>query len=93
MTLCRVEGHMTATRKHPSLAGWRFLVCQPIDAAGGAEGQPVVAIDPLGAGLYEKVMVSTDGSAARLAVHDAKSPARMMIVGIVDEVFTGAIGG
>lgn len=88
MTLCRVEGHMTATRKHPSLAGWRFLVCQPIDAAGGAEGQPVVAIDPLGAGMHEKVIVSTDGSAARMAVHDAKSPARMMIVGIVDNVYS-----
>lgn len=93
MTLCRVEGHMTATKKHPSLAGWRFLVCQPIDAAGAAEGQPVVAIDPLGAGLYEKVIVSTDGSAARLAVHDAKSPARMMIVGIVDDVFSEAVKG
>jgi microcompartment protein CcmK/EutM len=89
MMLARVEGNVVANRKHPSLNGWRFLVCQPINAQGAPEGSPVVALDPLGAGLHERVIVSTDGSAARLAVKDAKSPARMMIVGIVDEVTRG----
>jgi microcompartment protein CcmK/EutM len=84
MLLARVEGNLTATRKHPSLNGWRFLICQPVNAAGDAEGSPVVAIDPLGAGLHQRVIVSTDGSAARIAVKDPKSPARMMIVGITD---------
>ena len=86
MTLCRVEGHVTATKKHPSFQAWRLLVCQPIDGAGRPEGVPVVALDGLGAGLHERVVVSTDGSAARLAVGDPVSPARMMIVGIVDEI-------
>ncbi len=89
MLLARVEGSMIATRKHPSLEGWRFLVCQPLNARGGSEGNPVVAIDALGAGLHEKVVVSTDGAAARLAVGNNKSPARMMVIGIVDELTTG----
>jgi ethanolamine utilization protein EutN len=90
MTLCRVEGHVTATKKHASFQGWRLLVCQPIDLDGRAEGGPVVALDSLGAGLHENVVVSTDGSGARLAVGDPLSPARMMVVGIVDEITTEA---
>ena len=86
MLLARVEGNVTATRKHPSFAGWRLLVCQPIGGGGEAEGTPVVALDPLGAALHQRVIVSTDGSAARHLVQDPLSPARMMIIGIVDEV-------
>ena len=85
MTLCRIEGNVVSTRKHPSLRGWRLLICQPIDGTGKPNGVPVVAIDPHGAGLHERVIVSTDGSATRNAVKDQKSPARNMIVGIVDE--------
>ena len=88
MMLARVEGSLTATRKHPSLNGWRLLICQPIGAAGAPEGTPVVALDSLGAGLHQRVVVSTDGSAARLAVKDPKSPARLMVIGIVDSTST-----
>src|SRR6266498_2246851 len=78
MLLARVEGNVVATRKHPSLAGWRLLVCQPISAAGDPEGAPQVAIDAHGAGLHQRVILSSDGSAARQAVRDPKSPARWM---------------
>jgi len=76
---------MVATRKHPSLRGWRLLLCQPIDAEGRPEGQPQVAIDPQGAGLHSKVILSTDGSGARLVVGDPMSPVRMMIIAVEDE--------
>lgn len=85
MLMARVEGSMIATRKHPSLQGWRMLICQPLDAEGRAEGTPVVAIDPLGAGMHQRVIVSSDGSAARSAVLDERSPVRQIIVAIVDE--------
>ncbi len=85
MFRARVEGHVVATRKHESLAGWRLLLCQPIDAAGRPEGLPQVAIDPHSAGLGSTVIVSTDGSAARLAVGDPRSPVRLVILGIEDE--------
>ena len=84
MLLARVEGSVVATRKHPSLQGWRLLICQPIGARGDAEGTPHVAIDPHGAGLHERVIISSDGAATRLAVGDPKSPARWLVIGIVD---------
>jgi len=85
MLLARVDGNVVATRKHPSLEGWRLIVCQPINAGGEPEGAPQVALDPHGAALHQRVIISSDGAAARLAVKDPKSPARWMIIGIVDE--------
>ena len=85
MLLARVEGNLTATRKHPSFEGWRLVICQPIGREGEAEGAPQVAIDAHGAGMHQRVIISSDGSEARKAVGDPKSPARWLVVGIVDE--------
>ena len=85
MLLARVEGNLTATRKHASFEGWRLVICQPISKDGAPEGVPQVAIDAHGAGMHERVIISSDGSVARKAVGDDKSPVRWMIVGIVDE--------
>jgi ethanolamine utilization protein EutN len=90
MLLARVEGNLVATRKHPSFEGWRLVICQPIDGTGRPEGAPQVAIDSLCAGLHQRVVMSSDGSAARAAVKDPKSPARWMIIGLVDEPAEGA---
>ena len=85
MLLARIEGTVIATRKHPSFEGWRLVICQPIDLEGKPDGTPQIAIDAHGAGMHERVVISSDGSAARAAVKDPKSPARWMVVGIVDE--------
>jgi ethanolamine utilization protein EutN len=85
MLLARVEGNVVATRKHASFEGWRLVICQPISQEGDPEGVPQVAIDAHGAGMHERVLISSDGSAARKAVGDEKSPVRWMVVGIVDE--------
>jgi microcompartment protein CcmK/EutM len=85
MYLARVEGNLVATRKHPSLDGWRLVICQPIGQAGAPEGAPQVAIDPHGAGMHQRVLISSDGLAARKLVGDDRSPARWTIIGIVDE--------
>jgi ethanolamine utilization protein EutN len=89
MLLARVEGNVVATRKHPSFEGWRLLVCQPINQAGEAHAAPLVALDSLGAARRQRVIISSDGAAARKAVGDPKSPARWMVIGIVDESQTG----
>ena len=85
MLLARVEGNVTATRKHPSFEGWRLVICQPIGQDGTLEGSPQIAIDAHGAGMHQRVVISSDGSEARKAVKDPKSPARWLVVGIVDE--------
>jgi ethanolamine utilization protein EutN len=85
MLLARVEGSVVATRKHPSLQGWRLVICQPIGASGDAEGAPQVAIDSHGAALHQQVVISSDGMAARQAVGDDRSPVRWLVIGIVDE--------
>ncbi|HXI50557.1 MAG TPA: EutN/CcmL family microcompartment protein [Candidatus Saccharimonadales bacterium] len=89
MLLARVEGNVVATRKHPSLEGWRLVICQPINQAGQCEGAPQVAIDAHGAGLHQRVIISSDGAAARKAVGDEKSPVRWLVLGVVDELEPG----
>jgi len=84
MILCRVDGNLTATVKHKSAAGWRLLLCQPI-TSGGVETEPlVVAIDPLGAALHQRVIVCTDGRHTADTVKDMRSPLSFCITGIVD---------
>ena len=85
MFLARVDGNVVATHKHPSLIGWKLAVCQPIGADGVPDGPPQVAVDPLGAGLHERVIISSDGAATRRLVGDEKSPARWILIAIVDE--------
>ncbi len=79
-----VEGNVVATIKHKSMAGWRLLIVQPLDNDSLAEGDPLLAIDMLGAGHGCKVLISNDGKAARKMVGDTNSPVRWAIVGIVD---------
>jgi len=90
MFLARVEGNVVSVRKHPSFEGWRMLVCQPISSAGEPEGVPQVALDSHGAALHQRVIISSDGAAARQMVKDEFSPARWTVVGIVDEKELGA---
>lgn len=84
MRLARVEGSVTATVKHPSLNGWRMLIVQHIGHDGAPVGVPEIGIDQHGANPGELVITSADGAALRHAVGDPKSPARIMVIGIVD---------
>ena len=61
------------------------MICQPINNEGEPEGAPQVAIDSHGAGMHQRVVISSDGSAARKVVGDEKSPARWLVIGVVDE--------
>jgi microcompartment protein CcmK/EutM len=65
MYLARVEGQVVATRKHPSLEGWRLLICQPMARDGTPEGTPQVAIDALGAGMHERWRGGAQGRGRR----------------------------
>jgi len=84
MNLARVDGSIVASSCHRSMGRFRTVICQPLDAEGRDEGVPVLAIDPLGAGLHQKVILSTDGSATRQLIGDPRTPLRNLIIGVVD---------
>jgi len=84
MLLAIVEGNAVASIKHRSMQGWKVLVVQPIDMDGRADGDPLLAIDMLGAGRDTKVLISNDGKGTREMVGDDTSPVRWAVIGLVD---------
>jgi ethanolamine utilization protein EutN len=80
----RIVGHATATVKHASLKGWRLLLVQPLLTDGGADGEPLLAIDRLGAGNGARVLLTNDGAAVREEVGAKDSPIRWMVLGLCD---------
>jgi ethanolamine utilization protein EutN len=84
MVLGLVEGNVVSTIKHSSMQGWKLLIVQPLDIAGKPEGDPVLAIDMLGAGEKTKVVISNDGRGTREMVGNNLSPVRWSVIGIVD---------
>jgi len=84
MQIGEIIGHATATVKHPTLAGWRLAVVQPLDARGGADGAPVLAIDPLGSARRDRVMITSDGKGVREMVGSDNTPIRWAVVGLID---------
>jgi ethanolamine utilization protein EutN len=89
MLSAQVVGHGTATVKHPSMEGWKLLVVQTLDAGGRPDGDPILAIDSLGAGIRDTVIISSDGQGTRELVECGQTPIRWSVVGIVDDAGGG----
>ena len=85
MQLGTVIGHATSTIKHPSFNGWRLVIVQMLNVKRQPEADPVVAIDKLGSGPGQTVVLNSDGKGARELIGDDKSPVRWFVIGIVDE--------
>jgi len=81
-----VEGSVVSTVKHRSMEGWKLLIVQPLSEQGAPQGDPVLAIDSLGAGVGVKVVITNDGRGAREMVGDNTSPVRWSVMGLLDEV-------
>jgi ethanolamine utilization protein EutN len=80
-----VVGTATSTLKHASLQGRKLLVVQFYGADGTTpDGEPVIAVDSLGAGNGERVMLSSDGKATRALVGSDTTPVRWSVIGIQD---------
>ena len=83
MLVGTVVGSVVSTRKSEKLIGIKFLVVELADRMGKGESQ-IVAIDNIGAGIGETVLVAT-GSAARVGAGQADAPIDAAIVGIIDD--------
>jgi ethanolamine utilization protein EutN len=82
----RIVGHATSTVKHPSMEGSRLLLVMALQADGHTpEGDPILAVDRLGAGHNETVMVTSDGIGTRELLHSKTSPVRWSVLGMPDE--------
>ena len=77
-----IRGNIVSTRKQESLVGSKFMEVELIEN-GALTKKFIVAIDSVGAGIGETVLITT-GSSARLALHNQSAPADAVIVGIVD---------
>ena len=77
-----IRGNIVSTRKQDSLVGSKFMEVQ-LMKNGTLTDDYIVAIDSVGAGIGETVLITT-GSSARLALHNTNAPADAVIVGIVD---------
>jgi ethanolamine utilization protein EutN len=80
MRLATIHGYVTSTVKHRSMEGWRLLIAVP----ESPDLAPQIVLDPLGAAIGQRVMISSDGSEARKIVQDERSPARWTVMGIID---------
>jgi microcompartment protein CcmK/EutM len=85
MIIAKVVGSAIATLKHEALESTKLLLVSPADAKGQVSGEPFVAVDLVGAGEGELVVVSR-GSSARMATGQSSSPADAAIVGILDSL-------
>ncbi len=84
MQLALVQGRATSTVKHASMAGVKLLACQMIGHGGTPSGDPVLAVDRLGAGMGDRVILCSDGRGVRELLNDDNSPVRWWTLGIVD---------
>jgi len=86
MLLAQVIGTVVATRKNERLVGSKIQVVQPLEYHDGKpRGEPFIAVDAVGAGVGEKVIV-VRGSSARLAVDNDQCPVDATIIGIIDQI-------
>ena len=85
MQLARIIGTATATVKHPSLAGARLLVGQPLMADRKTpDGAPQLVIDTLSAAAGDLVVITSDGRMFREILQSDTTPARWGTIGLVD---------
>ena len=86
MILGRVAGEITATIGHPFYRARRLLVVEKTGTDGKATGDYLVAVDSVGAGVGDPVLVLDEGTGARQILGSTDGPVRSVVVGILDRV-------
>ena len=83
MIIARILGTVVSTQKDERLHGKKLLIVKPINLDGSDQSGYVVAVDTVGAGFHERVLV-VGGSSARLAEGNKDCPVDSAIVGVID---------
>ncbi|MBS1817212.1 MAG: EutN/CcmL family microcompartment protein [Acidobacteria bacterium] len=86
MQIARVVGTVVSTQKHRKFEGAKLLMVQPLNLDDTPKGAAFLAIDGVGAGVHEKVLVVLEGRAAGEALGRKAAPVDAAIIGIIDQV-------
>ena len=86
MQIARVVGTVVATQKNRKFEGAKLLLVQPVTLDDQPRGTALLAIDTLGAGVHEKVLIVMEGRAAGEALGRRLAPVDAAVVGIIDTV-------
>ena len=86
MLIGRVVGTVVSTQKHKKFEGAKLLLVQPLNLDDTPRGNAVLAVDGVGAGVHEKVLLVLEGRAAGEALGKKAAPVDAAIIGIVDHV-------
>ena len=86
MLIGRVVGTVVSTQKHHKFEGAKLLLVQPLNLDDTPRGNAVLAVDGVGAGIHEKVLLVLEGRAAGEALGKKAAPVDAAIIGIVDHV-------
>jgi len=86
MLIARVVGTLVATQKNRKFEGAKLLLVQPLNADDTPRGAALLAVDGVGAGVNEKVLVVLEGRAAGESLGKKAAPVDAAIIGIIDTV-------
>jgi microcompartment protein CcmK/EutM len=86
MQICRVVGTVVSTKKNRKLDGAKLLLVQPLALDGEPRGVALIAIDSVGAGVGERVLVVIEGKAAGDALGRKGAAVDAAVIGIVDTI-------
>jgi microcompartment protein CcmK/EutM len=90
MQICRVVGTLVSTQKNRKFDGAKLLLVQPLNLDDTPRGNALLAVDGVGAGVDEKVLVVLEGRAAGEALGRKAAPVDAAIIGIIDSVTVDA---
>jgi microcompartment protein CcmK/EutM len=86
MILARVVGTVVSSHKNRKLDGAKLLLVQPLTLEDTPRGPELLAVDGVGAGVHEKVLIVLEGRSASEAIGKTAAPVDAAIIGIVDTI-------
>lgn len=89
MKLGRVAGTVVSTINTPVYEGRKLLLCDLLDESAAPTGEYTIAVDTVGAGAGEVVLILDEGNSARQVLASHNGEVRAVVVGIVDQVMVG----
>lgn len=89
MFIARVVGDVVSTHKHDHLGGRKLLLVRRLALDGAEEGAELIALDVIGVGEGERVLVVQEGGSARAVFEDPEIPVQAVVVGVIDELELG----